>query len=176
MAASKSEAGEGGRGSALDPIARLEAIEEIKLLKSRYFQAVDFKDWHGIVDIFTDDARVDFSGEPQHHVGHHGVTEDSIDPDSWVVVGGPETAKVIAGAVGEIVAVHQGHDPQIHAHSQDYATGRWSLYDRLEYGNEVMHGFGHYQEEYRRIDGKWRISSLTLTRIKVVWEVLGRAG
>lgn len=161
---------------ALDAITRLLAIEDIKALKSRYFSAVDTKDWPAIVDIFTEDARVDFSGECQFHIGHHGVTEADIDPAQWVVIGGANTAEVIAGAVGEIIAVHQGHDPQIYVQSETRATGRWSLYDRLEYGSEVMHGYGHYEEEYRCVDGKWRISTLTLTRLRVVWEELDDRG
>lgn len=155
---------------ALDPLARLIAIEDIKVLKSRYFAAVDEKDWPAIVDIFTADARVDFSGECQYHIGHHGVAAEDINTDDWVVIGGEATADVIAGAVGEIIAVHQGHDPQIEVQSPEFARGRWSLYDRLEYADEVMHGYGHYQEEYRFEDGKWRISVLTLTRLRVAWE------
>ncbi|WP_236638190.1 nuclear transport factor 2 family protein [Mangrovicoccus ximenensis] len=161
---------------AVSDIARLVAIEDIKLLKARYFTAVDAKDWASIADIFTSDARVDFSGEVQHHVGHHGVTQADAVPGDWVVVGGRATAKVIEGAVGGIISVHQGHDPQIDIHSEDRATGRWSLYDRLEYGHEVMHGYGHYDEEYRRVGGLWRIASLTLTRLRVVWEDARKTG
>ncbi|MBB3386211.1 MULTISPECIES: nuclear transport factor 2 family protein [unclassified Rhizobium] len=154
----------------VDALARLVASEDIRQLKSRYFSAVDTKDWQAISSMFTDDARVDFSGECQHHVGHHGVTEDSINPADWVVIGGDATAKVIEGAVGGIVAVHQGHDPQIEIHTPETASGRWTLYDRLEYGGEIMHGYGHYDEQYRLVGGQWRIASLTLTRIRVVWE------
>lgn len=137
----------------LSDVARLIAIEDIKILKSRYFAAVDGKDWTAITDIFTEDARVDFSGECQYHIGHHGVTEADIDPADWVVIGGAATAKVIEGAVGEIIAVHQGHDPQIVIHDGARASGRWTLYDRLEYQDEVMHRYGHYQEEHRCVDG-----------------------
>lgn len=154
----------------LSDVARLIAIEDIKNLKSRYFAAVDGKDWAAITEIFTEDARVDFSGECQYHIGHHGVTEADIDPAEWVVIGGAATAKVIEGAVGEIIAVHQGHDPQIYVHDATRATGRWTLYDRLEYEDEIMHGYGHYAEEYVFVGGKWRISSLLLTRIRVAWE------
>lgn len=166
----------GTANAAPDAITRLLAIEDIRNLKSRYFSAVDGKDWSAITEIFTTDARVDFSGECQYHVGHHGVTAEGINPADWVVIGGEATARVIEGAVGGIVAVHQGHDPQINVISADCATGRWTLYDRLEYGREVMHGFGHYEEDYRRVDGRWRISALTLTRIRVVWETLPANG
>lgn len=151
-------------------VARLIAIEDIKMLKARYFAAVDSKDWSAIGDIFTEDAHVDFSGECRYHIGHHGVTEADIDPSDGVVIGGPATAKVIKGGVGDVITVHQGHDPQIYMQAEDRATGRWSLYDRLEYTDEVMHGYGYYEEEYRRVDGQWHISALRLTRLRVVWE------
>jgi hypothetical protein len=159
-----------GTGVAVDALSRLIAIEDIKQLKSRYFAAVDGKDWAAITDIFTEDAAVDFSGECKYHIGHHGVTADAINEADWLVIGGAATARVIAGAVGQIIAVHQGHDPQIQVTSPDTAAGRWTLYDRLEYDHEVMHGFGHYAEEYRRVDSQWRISALILTRIRVAWE------
>ncbi|UDG96446.1 MULTISPECIES: nuclear transport factor 2 family protein [Rhodococcus] len=151
------------------PIDKLRAIEEIRQLKSRYFQVVDEKDWAGIEALFTTDARVDFGGEGQHHIGHHGVTAADINPDDWIVSGGEATARVIAGAVSEVISVHQGHDPQIELISPNRAVGRWSMYDRLEYGDEVMHGYGHYHEKYERVDGEWKFSALTLTRLRVVW-------
>lgn len=156
-------------------LERLLAIEDIKFLKSRYLQAVDFKDWSAMEEIFTEDARIDFGGEGQYHVGHHGVTAEDVNPAAWIVIGGKDAAKVIAGAVGEIIAVHQGHDPQIEVLSHDHAKGRWTLYDRLEYADETMHGYGHYHEEYLRVEGRWRISALILTRLRVVWEA-NRAG
>ncbi|WP_241031638.1 nuclear transport factor 2 family protein [Rhodococcus koreensis] len=119
--------------------------------------------------LFTPDARVDFGGEGQHHIGHHGVTAADINPDDWIVSGGEATARVIAGAVSEVISVHQGHDPQIELISPNRAVGRWSMYDRLEYGDEVMHGYGHYHEKYERVDGEWKFSALTLTRLRVVW-------
>ena len=85
------------------------------------------------------------------------------------MTGGREAARVIAGAVRDVVSVHHGHDPQITLTGPDSARGRWSMYDRLEYGPEVMHGYGHYHEEYRLHDGRWRIASLRLTRLRVVW-------
>ncbi|MFJ6095652.1 nuclear transport factor 2 family protein [Williamsia muralis] len=155
--------------SDVDPILRILAIEDIRSLKSRYFQAVDEKDWDAIAELFTDDARVDFGGEGKFHVGHHGVTADDIDPATWIVQGGRETAGVIAGAVAEVISVHQGHDPRIDVVAPDRAVGRWSLYDRLEYADEVMHGYGHYEEEYVRDGDRWKFSYLKLTRIKVAW-------
>lgn len=145
-------------------------LEAIRNLKSRYLAAVDFKDWDAMREIFTEDAVIDFSGEGQYHVGHHGVTEKDVDPDAAPVIGGEAAGTVIAAAVGHIIAVHQCHDPQIALTSETTARGRWSLYDRLDYGTEVMHGYGHYVEDYRLESGRWRIAYLLLTRLRVVWE------
>ncbi len=153
-----------------DPVAVLTAIEEIRLLKARYFQAVDDKDYETIAEVFTDDAVIDFSGEPVFHVGHHGVTEDVLIGPPWMVVGGEEAGRVIAGAVQDIVTVHHGHDPRIFLTSLTSAVGRWSLYDRLEYEDETMHGFGWYEESYVKEGGAWKISHLVLKRLRVTWE------
>lgn len=48
----------------------------------------------------------------------------------YVVSGGEATARVIAGAVSEVISVHQGHGPQTELISTHRAVGRWSMYDR----------------------------------------------
>ncbi|WP_326643029.1 nuclear transport factor 2 family protein [Nonomuraea fuscirosea] len=30
-----------------------------------------------------------------------------------------------------------------------------------------MRGYGHYHERYRRVDGRWRIQTMTLTRLRI---------
>lgn len=146
-------------------------LEAIKNLKSRYLAAVDNKDWKGMLDIFTDDAVIDFSGEDKFHVGHHGMKARHVSKTKTVVIGGAAAAIRIAKAVDSIVTVHQCHDPQIALTSSTTASGKWSLYDQLDYGTEVMHGYGHYHEHYQLTESGWRISSLLLTRIKVDWVV-----
>lgn len=146
-------------------------LEAIKNLKSRYLAAVDNKDWDGMLDIFTEDAVIDFSGEDQYHLGHHGMKARHVSKTKTVVIGGAAAAIRIAKAVDAIVTVHQCHDPQIALTSSTTAIGKWSLYDQLDYGNEVMHGYGHYHEHYLLTESGWKISSLLLTRIKVDWEV-----
>lgn len=146
-----------------------QVIEEIKQLKSRYFHGIDEKDWKMLRETLADDAVLDFSGEIELHVGHHGV-KVADDPAAWILEGGAEGTEKIADIVDAIVSVHQGHDPQITIVGADLARGIWSLYDCLDYGEEVFHGFGYYREEYRRIDGHWKISYLKLTRLRTSWE------
>lgn len=150
-------------------LQRLWDLEEIKQLKSRYFQAVDEKDFEAFETLFTEDAVVDFSGEIPHRIGHNGLREADADPAAWRVRGGAAAGAVIAESVRELVTVHQGHDPQIEWAGDDDATGRWSMSDIMVFEHETMYGFGHYLERYRRIDGSWRIAELVLTRLRVEW-------
>lgn len=145
-----------------------QAIEQIKQLKSRYFHGIDEKDWELLRATLTDDAVLDFSGEVELHVGHHGV-ETADDPEDWILHGGAEGTEKIAEIVGQIVSCHQGHDPQITILGEDEAGGIWSMYDCLDYGEEVFHGYGYYHEEYRRVGGEWRISYMKLSRLRTDW-------
>jgi len=145
-----------------------QAIEEIKQLKSRYFHGIDEKDWEMLRDTLTEDAVLDFSGEVELHVGHHGV-EVADDPADWILEGGEPGTEKIAEIVSAIVSVHHGHDPQITIVGDDEARGIWSMYDCLDYGEEVFHGYGYYEETYRRTDGGWRISNLKLIRLRTEW-------
>jgi hypothetical protein len=141
-----------------------QAIEEIKQLKSRYFHGIDEKNWQLLRATLTDDAVLDFSGEVELHVGHHGV-ESADDPADWILHGADEGTEKIAA----IVSTHQGHDPQITITAADEARGIWSMYDCLDYGEEVFHGYGYYDEEYRRVGGRWRISYMKLSRLRTEW-------
>lgn len=156
----------------VDPLERLLAIEEIKTLKSRYFQALDFKDWDGYASLFTPDAVIDFSAQPD--LINHGREETRPNPKDWIFTGGRAAADFIEPLFADVVSAHQGHDPQVTLLGPNAATGYWSLYDRLEFADEVFHGYGHYHDEYVRVDGTWLQSRLVLTRIRGAWESRSR--
>jgi hypothetical protein len=35
----------------------------------------------------------------------------------------------------------------------------------------TLHGYGHYHETYEKVDGRWRIKTITLTRVRVDTEM-----
>ena len=49
----------------------------------------------------------------------------------------------------------------------DTASGIWSMYDRVELPGAAFEGWGHYHEDYRRVEGQWRIARIVLTRLRV---------
>lgn len=139
-------------------VERLESIEEIKVLKARYFRYVDEKRWDDLAKLFTDPAQFRFPGLGAFDDLHEGIA-------------------AVRGALDQATTVHHGHTPEIVVESANRATGIWAMHDyviwpdaadKIDYPDEFqkgLRGYGHYHEEYRRIDGEWRIKSLALTRL-----------
>jgi hypothetical protein len=141
----------------LDDVRRLLDIEEIKQLKARYFFLMDGKRWDEWRTCFTDDCR--FAGTLQ-------------DPEAGIddIVAGVRTL------LQDVVSVHQGHMPAIELTGADTARGVWAMYDWLEFkpghplydaGCPHRIGYGHYEEEYRRDGGTWKISFMRLARLRL---------
>lgn len=145
-------------------LERLVAIEAIGQLKARYFRACDTKDWELLASVFTDDAVIDFTagGSPKLHaeIG----TSTSRGP--------AEAAAWIRSATRGAVTVHQGYMPEIEVTSATTATGIWAMADHLWYqegsGSQYreIDAVGHYHETYEKVDGRWLISVLRLTRLR----------
>jgi hypothetical protein len=148
----------------MDAIERLQATEEIKQLKSRYLFALDKNDWVELGEVFAADAVMDLTEEVKRHQGE--AAGEGMDP---IARGRDTIVEFISSAVGPGVSVHEGHAPLIEVTGPDEATGRWQLHDYIEYEDSTFHGFGHYHEKYRRIDGRWLISFMTISRIRLDW-------
>jgi uncharacterized protein (TIGR02246 family) len=138
----------------------LAAVEEIKALKARYFRCMDTKDWDGFADQFTPNASIDVSGEMR-----------AGPDDDGKISGRRAITDFVRGAIDAVTTVHHGHMPEIDVTSPTRATGVWAMEDMLRWPDgspiRAMHGYGHYHETYEKTDGRWRISSLKLTRLRV---------
>ena len=133
------------------------ALEELKALKARYFRCVDTKDWAGFGAVFAADAELDISD----------------DAPGQVVSGREAIVEAARGPLEGCVSVHHGHCPEIELTSDDTATGVWAMEDMLQWDEDAaspfrsLHGFGHYHETYARIDGRWQIRTLKLSRLRL---------
>jgi hypothetical protein len=149
----------------MNAIDRLVAIEDIGRTKAEYFRCIDEQDWDGLVNVFTPDAETDM--------------RDAVEPYNPDLLSNDpkEFAKNNAFVLKDVKTAHFGYMPRIDILSEDEAAGVWSMEDWLwvPEGNPVMpagrmHGWGHYHDRYKRIDGRWLISGTRLTRVKLDFE------
>jgi len=136
---------------------QLLTIEAIKRLKARYFRFVDTKDWEGFASLFTEDVVFDISS------GHFNCVLHSPG----------EIIEIVSPAMKDCISVHHGHCPEITITSDTTAEGIWAMEDKLLWAEgadspvRTMHGYGHYHETYRKIEGEWRIETMRLTRLRL---------
>lgn len=141
-------------------LQRLLDMESIKLLKSRYCRYIDTKQWDLLPLLFSDDVRFDgFASAPTGSTGAQFV-------------------KGVSSRLNGAFTMHHCHTPDIVFLDEDTARGVWAMADYMEWPNPVgladapkargMYGFGHYEEEYRRISGVWKMSKLRLRRMRLM--------
>ncbi len=133
-----------------DAASTLLEIEAIKQLKARYCRFLDTKDWQAWRGIFADDFH-----------------SDTSPSGGKVIDGADEFVAFVRKNLNTQPTVHQVHAPEIELTSPTTARGIWALNDivRLAPGLN-LDGWGHYHETYEKIDGQWRITSSTLTRLR----------
>lgn len=140
-------------------LQQLSDLEEIKVLKSRYFRGIDTADWALLADMFTADVNVEYIGGDYH-----------------VKLKGAEAMmEFLANSFHSgSLAMHQGHLPEITFTGPDSAEGLWYLEDIFINLEEQFHTFGTaiYRDVYIREDGRWRMASTVYDRIMEVTEPL----
>lgn len=134
-------------------IQELKDIEDIKRLKSRYFECVDAQDWAGWADeVLTEDFH--------------------FDSEAGILDGRDTVVAHIAKALEGGQTVHHGHTPSIRITGPDTAAGVWAMNDYVTLPGVggapcVIRGYGHYREEYVRTPRGWRIKTSVMSRLRV---------
>lgn len=152
----------------MNEIERLVATEEIRNLKARYFRAIDQKDAALLRDVFTDDVVLDYRGA----TNDPATGSDAVSSVTGEVMQGRDyCVGMLMDALPGMVSVHHGATPEIEIASETSASAIWPMVDRLRFppggAYSEMVGYGHYHETYGVEDGKWRIRTLRLTRLRV---------
>lgn len=129
--------------------------------KARYCRLLDTKQWEKWGEQFAPDIEMDVSEEIEE-----GTAAKPIVKGRAVVV------NQVRSLVGATRTVHQVHSPEIDFVAPTEATVVWAMEDWVTFPEDLpdkpfnsMHGYGHYHETYRFIDGAWRIARLKLTRL-----------
>jgi hypothetical protein len=132
--------------------------DAIGQLKAKYCRFIDTKRWPELRALFVEDAR--FEGL--------GSAPSGADLDTFITG--------ISTRFRDATSVHHCHMPEIRVTGPDTARAVWAMTDYAQWpegfavaevpGHPGFHGYGHYEEEYRRQGGVWRISLLRLTRLR----------
>jgi hypothetical protein len=143
----------------MDATQQLLELEALRRLKSTYFFVVDTRDREGWLSVWAPDATFQWDtavstggqdGKPdQAYVGHEGL------------------ARVFDEMLAHSTSVHHGHCPIIDLISETEARGVWAMEDIVTFPGQVIHGWGHYYETYRKIDGAWKIQTSRLKRLRL---------
>jgi hypothetical protein len=136
----------------MNDAAALFDIESIKQLKARYCRHLDAKDWKAWRELFADDFVSEIAG-----TGGRAI----IGADEFVAY-----ARSTLGRRSQ-PTVHQVHSPEISLTSPISARGVWALNDVVRLLPALtLRGYGHYHETYEKHDGRWRLKSSQLTRLR----------
>lgn len=143
--------------SLLERIQRLEDIEAIRRLKARYFNACDAKDVEAIRGCFIDGPMLIDYGVVGTFADREGLIEVFIDK----------------GCHPHVVDLHHGQNAEIDITGPDTARATWGLYFyQVDTQTRTLTQLGGvYDDEYRRVDGSWKMSR---TVFRVISSVMSK--
>jgi hypothetical protein len=124
--------------------------EDIRNVKARYFRYLDTRAWKSLRGILTEDFVGDFGPSD---------AEQFTSADAFV--------ENLKATLKDATTVHHGHMPEIEFQGDVQATAVWSMEDIVQTPQYDLHGYGHFSDEYRLVDGEWLISNSRLTRLKL---------
>jgi hypothetical protein len=129
-------------------------VEAIKQLKASYFANIEAKNWDALRELLAPD-----------------VVEDTTCSAGPIFYGRDPFIAFLQLTLGAATTHHQGYDPHIKLTSATTAEGLWTLEDVLIFGGTLgVHGYGHYNDRYTKVNGKWvvKYSKLTRTRLDLI--------
>jgi hypothetical protein len=132
-------------------LSELEEREAIKRLKYRYMRCLDQKLWDELGGCLTDDATTSYGDGKFSFQGRDAIVKflsDAMGADSFH-------------------SSHQVHHPEIEFQDAVSATGVWALQDVvIDTENDLtLRGAAFYEDQYRKIDGEWKILHTGYRRI-----------
>jgi hypothetical protein len=121
----------------------LHEIEAIKRLKYAYLRCLDQKRWDELAGCFTADATTSYGDGKYSFAGREAILRflvEAMDRPSFL-------------------SSHRVHHPEIELTGPGQARGTWALDDVVvdpEHG-VIIQGAAFYEDEYVKVDGRWRI-------------------
>jgi hypothetical protein len=132
----------------------LQALEEIRQLKFRYFRSLDTREWETFAYCLAEDVVARYGTKAMGEPLHFDSRQDVVDYMS-------------ANMGPGLISVHVANHPEITVDGET-ASGTWAFEDTViatDFGM-LIRGAGYYNDTYRRdADGAWRIASTAYERI-----------
>jgi hypothetical protein len=127
-------------------LQELKDLEAIKSLKSKYCHLVDSRSWNELAELWTEDATCDYG-----FFGSYRGRDEIVEKFFGELV---ESASSFNA--------HMIHNPLIDLRG-DRASGTWYLtaHTTIQPANQAVWVMGLYRDEFERVEGEWKISSLT---------------
>lgn len=152
---------ESGNRRPVNDIEKLLAIEEIKQLRYRWSRYVDEGSWPAIASLLAPDAELDLTGTRRR-----ALSDDA--PALPPVKGAEAVCRWLGENVGPIPGqLHIVTMPEISFLSDTEAQAIWRQESHIvsAAGREGKAGvgYGFIRDTYRKIDGRWLISSMGVT-------------
>jgi hypothetical protein len=158
-------------GGTMDDVGRLLAIEEIKQLKARYYRCMDTKDWEGLARVFAPNAVFDLREVNSVRRPLTDAWDPPIAGEERVYRGHAAVLQMIRDAVSPLITVHHGHMGEIEVTGETTARGVWAMEDIIRGAPRAprvwMQGYGHYHDDYVRLDTGWAIETTRITRLYI---------
>jgi ketosteroid isomerase-like protein len=127
-------------------LQRLEDREAIRELKIAYAKACDGYDIDQVVSLMTDDVVWDGGERFGRHEGKAAVR--AFLSETW-----KQLTWALHYMTGESITI---------APSGTEATGSWYLWEPCTMSDRAIWLAGRYDDEYRKVDGRWYFSRVTL--------------
>ncbi len=135
-------------------VQQLKDVQAIKELKSKYFRALDTKNWDELETTMTPNISTAYSNGK---LVFHGPKEIT----NYFKESMPDTE----------IPLHQGHNPVVWFESDTVAYGKWYLQDNLifaegnPYCGTQIQGSAIYTDKYVKVDGQWLIEDTGYLRV-----------
>ena len=96
---------------------------------------------------------------------HRGRIRMRDSQNSTATGMGADLVAKVSGFLSKGTSIHHGHMPEIELTSPTTAHGIWAMMDYLYLPNFTFKGYGHYDEDYVKENGQWKIKRILLTRL-----------
>jgi hypothetical protein len=133
-------------------LQQLSDLEDIRQLKARYFRCIDTGNHTELETCFTEDVEIDLRG------GGYRLR----------VQGRTDMVEFIASSFhSDVIAMHQGHTPEIRFTGPDSAEGTWYLQDRFVDPARATdtQGSSLYHDRYVRTAEGWQVAHSEYDRV-----------